>query len=459
MTAPDARAEFEAQIAQWREYVLRRKGVGVADADELEEHLRDQTADLESSGLAPDEAFLVAVKRLGAQDEISREFARVHSDRLWKQLVLTGTDVGGESVPGTRGRVETRVVIGLALLAAIALKVPALFGVTPQSDAVFYVRNAALFALPFVAAYFAWKRAASIATVMTVAAAFAVGGAVANAYPFTHEGQTEWLTAIHLPIALWLMVGVVYAGGEWRSRTRRMDFVRFTGEWVVYMSLIALGGGVLAGITVGAFSLVDVETSTFVGEWLLPCGAVGAGVVAAWLVEAKQGVIENLAPVLTRIFTPLFAAMLIVLAVAFGVAWSGDAVNRDALVVLDLVLALVLGLVLFAISARESLAPPGLFDALQLVLVVAALAVDALVLAGILSRIGEYGFTANRTAALGENLVLLANLAWTAWLALGFLRGRRAFAALERWQTTYIPVYLAWAAAVVVALPPLFGFA
>ena len=35
-----------------------------------------------------DEAFLVAVKRIGGLDDLSREFAREHSDRLWKQLVV-----------------------------------------------------------------------------------------------------------------------------------------------------------------------------------------------------------------------------------------------------------------------------------------------------------------------------------------------------------------------------------
>ena len=40
-----------------------------------------------------------------------------------------------------------------------------------------------------------------------------------------------------------------------------------------------------------------------------------------------------------------------------------------------------------------------------------------------------------------------------------FLRGRGEFAALERWQTAYLPVYSVWAALVVVVFPPLFGFA
>src|SRR5688572_31940123 len=33
-------------------------------------------------------------------------------------------------------------------------------------------------------------------------------------------------------------------------------------------------------------------------QWLIPCGAMGALIVASWLVEAKQSVIENMAPVL-----------------------------------------------------------------------------------------------------------------------------------------------------------------
>jgi hypothetical protein len=97
-------------------------------------------------------------------------------------------------------------------------------------------------------------------------------------------------------------------------------------------------------------------------------------------------------------------------------------------------------------------------DAVQLVLVVSALIIDVLALAAILSRITEFGFTANRTAGLGLNLVLLANLAWSALLLGSFLRGRRPFSHLEQWQTTYIPIYAIWAAIVVVTFPVLFSF-
>jgi hypothetical protein len=95
---------------------------------------------------------------------------------------------------------------------------------------------------------------------------------------------------------------------------------------------------------------------------------------------------------------------------------------------------------------------------MQVVLVISALSVDAVALWAIAARISEFGFTPNRVAALGENVILLVNLAWSAVLYVRFLRGRGSFAGLERWQTAYLPVYAGWAAIVVIVFPPLFGY-
>ena len=451
--APDQEApDIEALIAQWRGSVEQQGAVDAADADELEGHLRDQILELGDAGLAPDEAFLIAVKRLGSTDALSSEFAQEHSDRLWKQLI---PEPDAES-----SRRDSLVMIGFACLAAAAIKVPEIFGASFTDDGEFYARNLGLFALVPLAGYFVWHRGLPIARALRLLAPPFIAAAVAvNAYPFEENSDTEVLAALHLPIALWLLVGVAYAGGDWRSDRKRMDYVRFTGEWFIYFVLIALGGGVLAALTQAAFAAIDIDAATFTSAWLLPCGALAAVVVASWLVEAKQGVIENMAPVLTRLFTPLFAAMLLAFLAAMVWTRRGIDFDRDILILFDLVLALVLGLLLYAISARDRNAPWGLFDGLQLLLVVSALIADVVMLAAIAGRVSDLGFTPNRIAALGENVVLLANLALSAWLYVGFWRGRRPFAALERWQTGYGPVYAVWAAAVVVVFPPLFSFA
>jgi len=90
--------------------------------------------------------------------------------------------------------------------------------------------------------------------------------------------------------------------------------------------------------------------------------------------------------------------------------------------------------------------------------VLAALATDVVALAAITNRIDQLGFSPNRVAALGENLILLVNLAGSAVLSLRFLTGQGHFARLERWQTDFLPVYAGWATLVVVGFPFLFGF-
>jgi hypothetical protein len=452
----DSDSELEAQITEWRAYVDRRRELHRTDTEELEDHLRSRITDLTNAGLQPDEAFLIAVKRMGSLDELSREFAREHSGRLWKQLVLPAEPTAPAAA---RSRRDLAVMIGCAAVAALAIKAPAMFGVDLSDDAALYARNISLFALPPLAAYFAWRRAVSPRVVAILAALFAVGAIAANAYPLGDDSQSIVLTAAHLPLALWLVVGIAYAGGDWRSGRRRMDFIRFTGEWLIYFTLIALGGGVLTAITAGTFRAIGLNAEAFISSWLLPCGAMAGVIVAAWLVEAKQSVIENMAPVLTRVFTPLFAATLLVFLVAVAWTSNGIDVDRNVLIIFDLLLAVVLGLLLYSISARDLTARPGLFDHLQLALVVSALIIDVIVLVAITSRITEFGFTPNKTAALGENLLLLANLAWSAWLFLGLVRGRTPFARLERWQTRYIDAYAGWVWVVVLAFPLIFQFA
>ena len=124
----------------------------------------------------------------------------------------------------------------------------------------------------------------------------------------------------------------------------------------------------------------------------------------------------------------------------------------------DLLLVLVLGLLLYSISARDSQAPRGRFDVMSLVLVASALVVDALALWAITARISEFGFSPNKTAALGLNILLLVNLGWSAVLYARFLSGRAPFARLERWQTVYMPVFAAWAWIVVALFPVIFRY-
>jgi len=442
---------LESQIAEWRAYVANAPGVNGHDLDELEDHLRHEIAELSAAGLTADEGFLIAVKRLGDVDGLSREFAREHSGRLWKQLFLRSDD--DQALPSS-GWLPTLV---FAVAAAVVVQVVRLAAEVPDEEPIWPVRNAGLFVLPFLAGYFAHRRQLDTRRWALTALPFAVAALLVNLYPYDPDSATEILVALHLPVVLWFAVAYPYMGGTLRSHERRMDFVRFTGEWFIYYVLIALGGGVLMGLTAAILEPAGVDFER-IAEWVVPSGAAGAVIVAAWLVESKQRVVENMAPVLTMLFTPLFAVMLAGAAVVYAVTGLGGAFDRELLSVFDALLLVVLGLVLYGMSARDPLTSPDWMDRIQLVAVVSALALDVMVLGAMVARIGDLGFSPNRTAALGLNLVLLVNLAGAAWLSVRFLTRRTTLHRLERWQTTYLPVFALWAAAVVILLPPLFGF-
>ncbi len=444
-------ATIEAQISEWRRYVSRAPALNGHDIEELEGHLRDQILELGQAGLSDEEAFLVAVKRMGDLDTLSREFAREHSGRLWKQLVLSGVP----EVSSAGGRWP--IPIGLAAAAAVIVQIALRLGGFPDAPDAWVVRNLALFVFPVLAASFAIERKLDAREWLVTAAAFVGAALVVNLSPIEAGSAVDLLVALHLPVVLWFALAYPYTGARIGSGDRRMDFVRFTGEWFIYYVLIALGGGVLLALTGLVLEPIDPDLGELVIEWVLPSGAAGAVIVAAWLVESKQQVVENMAPVLTMVFSPLFALMLTVAAVTYAFTGVAGDFDRELLGLFDVLLVVVLGLVLYALSARESDRPVGLMDRVQLVAVLAALVLDGLVVASMLARVGELGFTPNRVAALGLNIVLLVNLAGTAWLLLRSIRRHASLDPLARWQTAYLPVFAIWAGFVVVFVPPIFG--
>lgn len=444
---PGIPALLEGSILRWREHVARTGTP--AEVAGVEQRLRSEMSSLAGAGLTPDEAWLVALRRLGAEHAGTRAFVRDTPELLW------ATSPAPE-IRRASWR-ETVVALAFAAGAAVAMKTPHFFGFTFSGHEAFYARNTALLILPFLAALLLWRRGFSAGMVASVAAAFAVAAALANTPPFRPTGALLTLAASHVPIALWFVAGLAHAGGRWRVTAARLEFIRFSGEFLIHGVLIALGGGVLIACFAAIFRAIGLDIREFIGAWLVPGGAAGAVVVAGWLADGRHGPAGGMAPLLTRIFTPLFTALLVTFLVTVALTGRGVTANREVLIGFDVLLAVVVGLLLYAVVSREPESPPGFFDRLQLVLVVSALLADLIALWAIGSRISEFGFSPNRVAALGENLILLVNLAWSAVLCGRFVFGRGEFGALERWQTRCLPLYAAWAAVVAFGFPAIFG--
>jgi len=338
-------------------------------------------------------------------------------------------------------------------------KIPARLGWNIVEDhALLYLKNAFLLALPSVAVYLIWKRSLSLRFILIAATLFVGAALLVNLYPSHNPHHTAGLVAMHLPIALLLMLGILYGGPGWQKAGTRPDFVRFAGEVFIYAVLIGLGGAVLIAVSIGALRLVEIAIAGFIVNWVVVIGGCGLLVVAAYLVERKKGRIESIAPVLARIFTPLLLLVLVSLLLAILVTGRAPSENRELLIWFDLLLALVLGMTLYTMSARDAEERTDLWDVMVLALIVVAVVVDGVALSGIISRVAEYGISANKLAALGANILLLVNLVL---LGIGYARfifSRLRYQAIVDVQMRYLPVYAIWAALVVIVFPPLFGF-
>jgi hypothetical protein len=80
--------DLNGAIGQWRAHLTEQPALADGTVDELEAHLRDSLERLEASGLSVEEAFLVAVRRVGTPQALGREFAKVSPQSVWLDRAL-----------------------------------------------------------------------------------------------------------------------------------------------------------------------------------------------------------------------------------------------------------------------------------------------------------------------------------------------------------------------------------
>ncbi|MTI62237.1 MAG: hypothetical protein FH762_20010 [Firmicutes bacterium] len=444
--------DLELNINSWADYLRSSGKLDEEDVIELENHLREQIDDLIENGLSEEEAFLIGVKRLGNVNMISGEYSKVNTENLWKQLLIDPVD----PIAQKKSRRNILLVVIFSLLAGTAAKMPTLFGLNMYS--VVYFKNLSFYILPFIVLFFAIKHGLNKKLTWYISGIFVLTGVIINFYPSYSPHHTAILTGIHLPIMLWLVTGVAYMGEKWKNKKSRMDFIRFTGESIIYGSLIMLGLMVLMIFTAAIFESIGIDIERFIENYFIFYAGCAAAMITVYLVETKKSIVENFAPILARVFSPLFLITMLIFLLVIVITGSSPFVERDFLIAFDLMLVLVLGMVLYTISARNIHDKVNIFDYLNAALITVAIIVDGVALSAILFRLSEYGITPNKMAALGENVLLLVNLAALLWLYIRHFMKKVDFEKIEIWQTSYLTVYAIWMAIVVFVFPVVFGF-
>lgn len=70
--------DLNRSLQEWRRRFAASAPIRSENIDEMEAHLRDSTAAWVGRGLTEEEAFLIALRRIGPSDALAAEFAKVH---------------------------------------------------------------------------------------------------------------------------------------------------------------------------------------------------------------------------------------------------------------------------------------------------------------------------------------------------------------------------------------------
>lgn len=352
-------------------------------------------------------------------------------------------------------RKELILLIAVSFIAGLIAKIPDFFSIDPEY---YYPRNLGFIVFPMLAIYFAWKHQVQIRTIITAGVAFVVSALYINFLPNDAQSDTLILACIHLPLFLWAVLGYTFVGDQFRDYPRRLDFLRYNGDLVVMTTIILIAGGLLSGVTLGLFELIDIKIEDFYFKKIAIWGLAAAPILGTFLVQTNPQLVGKVSPVIAKVFTPLVLVTLVIY--LFAVIYTGkDPYNdREFLLVFNALLIGVMAIIFFSIAEIAKNTDNKIGILLLFSLSIVTVVLNGIALSAILFRISEWGITPNRLAVLGGNILMLTNLLLVTNNLFKTLKYKNAIEKVEESIASFLPVYTLWTIVVAFIFPLLFGF-
>ncbi|MDD4736751.1 MAG: DUF4153 domain-containing protein [Kiritimatiellae bacterium] len=378
--------------------------------------------------------------------------------RVWNErLFFEGQPAEPPETSASRwsGR-DIGLTVVLALMAGTLAKLPNMFPLLNEER--FYTRNLGAIIIGALMVYFSIQKSCRMKIAGTIFTLLLGATLYLNFLPATPHSQTILLSCIHMPFFFWSLLGISFLGGAWRNLPGRMDYLRYNGELLIYSTIVLIGGMVLTGLTFALFAIIDLRIEQWYMKNVVVYGAVASPIVATLLVERMVNRQFKIAPLLAKVFTPLFLLTVVAYLFAMILHRKSPFTDRDFLIAFNGLLLVVLGLCVFSISERGSKERAGIIDVMNIGMVSVTLIIDVIALAAILFRLSSYGFTPNRIAVLGANLLAFCHLAGILWHYARFAGRKAGPVGLDQWIVRYLPAYTTWSLVVAVAFPIMFWF-
>jgi len=389
-----------------------------------------------------------------AFSEIYYEIADFKMADFWKARLYF--DSQSETKIEVR-KTDVLFLIVTCLITGFLVKLPQIFDIK-LNDYFYYEKNVGLLILLGLSAYsFLTKTKINTKHLIVSTLVFGLSAIYINLLPSDRDSHSINLAYIHLPLLLWCLYGLIFIDFDTKDKTKRIDYIKYNGDIAILAAIILIAGGILTGVTLGLFSAIDLKIENFYFEYIVILGLVSSPIVATYIVKNYPTVTNKIAPIIASIFSPLVLITLIIYLISILITGKDPYNDRDFLIVFNLMLLGVMAIIVFSVS-ETSVDKRQRFNELTLfILTIVTLIVDLIALSAILYRLGEFGFTPNRTAVLGSNLLIFGNLILIMidLYKVGF-KGNE-IKSVELTIAKYLPIYTAWTIFVTFGLPFIFG--
>ena len=350
---------------------------------------------------------------------------------------------------------ELIFVIIASLLAGCIAKLPALLNIKPE---LFYQRNAGFIVFPILTAYFFWRKNISVKKIVFPSVAFLVSLIFINLLPADNNSDTLILSCIHLPIFLWAVFGLSYIGLNTRNYSKRLDFLRYNGDFVIMTGLLLIAGGILTGITIGLFSVIGFNIQQFYFDYIVVFGLAALPIVGTYITQTNPQLVNKVSPVIAKIFSPLVLIMLVAYLVAILVSGKDPYKDRNFLMIFNFLLIGVMAIILFSVAETAKKTENRAGNFILLALSIVTIIVNGIALSAILFRISEWGISPNRLAVLGGNILMLINLLMVTFRLFKSVSKKADIREVENSISMFLPVYIVWTIIVAFVFPLIFHF-
>lgn len=350
---------------------------------------------------------------------------------------------------------ELLFIIIASFIAGVIAKLPQFIGINPEY---FYPRNIVFVIFPLLTAYFVWKRKSKTNRMAIASIVILISVLFINSLPNNNTSDTLILACIHLPLLLWSVLGFIFVGDNLKNFQTRLDFLRYNGDLVVMTAIILIAGGILAGVTMGLFRLIDIQVEEIYFQYIGIWGLAAAPIVGTYLVQTNPHLVNKVSPVIAKVFTPLVLVTLIIYLIAVMYTGKDPYNDREFLLIFNMLLIGVMAIIFFSITETSKNAG-GKFGFMMLfILSVVTIVINGIALSAILFRISEWGITPNRLAVLGGNILILINLLLVTFRLFKAIKDGNEINKVENSIASYLPIYSLWTILVTFVFPVIFNF-